>query len=55
MQFLFRCRVLGTVNPDPEADPDPQDPGHDHGIGVEIVIRKIDKNGVKGRKALTGM
>ncbi|EFX87783.1 hypothetical protein DAPPUDRAFT_235178 [Daphnia pulex] len=47
------CRVLGIANPDLEADPDHQDPGHDHGIEGETVTGKIDRRGAKGERAHT--
>jgi hypothetical protein len=52
---MYRCRVLGIANPGLEADPDHQDPGHDHGIEGETVTGKIDRRGAKGERAHTGM
>lgn len=53
--MCYRCHGLGIANPDQEADPDHQDPGHDHGIEGEIVTGKIGMKGVKEGKAHTGM
>ncbi|KAK4029613.1 hypothetical protein OUZ56_022585 [Daphnia magna] len=51
--FFAICHGLGIANPDQEADPDHQDPGHDHGIEGEIVTGKIGMKGVKEGKAHT--